>query len=291
MDLGYNEDVKCGSATYNWGDIIISLGFFRKIIGYGNIVLYSYDENIIDFLKEQFFINKVYYISPSNKEEYLNLPNDINNFINYIKSIINIDIIATHMRKDMCYARYFIPCPKLRLPLNVREWSYNIIKDINKPVFLVNPFSFASVTPENHHDSWMEILEYLSSLNEYYFIISGTSNIIADVHCNGMFGDNFINYINSKKNFINMIDKTPNNMYVFALANECEGTITTTNSLGHWCGNQHVKHVIIKNKVISEAPTTIYNHAFNSLSDIIIEKENDTNECIDKINQLCKGNI
>ena len=59
---------KYGTACGVWGDIIVGLGYFKNIIGQGEILYLGNNKQVVDYLKCQPFITDVRQLAVSEEE-------------------------------------------------------------------------------------------------------------------------------------------------------------------------------------------------------------------------------
>lgn len=280
-----------GTAIGNWGDIILTLGLFKRKFDRGSILLYTFDPNIEKFVEAQDFVDEVLLAQPRNTEEYITCLNDNGYFNKKLQEYFNISssqIDMTNLHASNHFKEYLPEVPRLRLPEENIQKAIDLAHGIDKPFILVCPYSYGSLKPEDQYKYWPEILEYLSSLDEYKFIIVGQS-IVRYGFINGVINQDFMDNIDSKNNFINMIDKTDSNLDVFALASIAHGVITTSNGLGLWCGNQGLRHCIVKNKLIEGAPSSIFNATYDKWSPSIVSGSASLKDALSEIDCQIKS--
>lgn len=106
-----------------------------------------------------------------------------------------------------------------QLPQSARDFAKDLFIPDDTRSYLLHPFSWQSNTKERHWKHWTEAILWL--LRE---------------HPNTRFYMTGQNYAHSFKsdNLVNLIDATPTVLEVLALADLCDGVISTTNCLTHW---------------------------------------------------------
>lgn len=235
-----------------WGDVLCSLSAvydsqIKKVLYVGNT-----DANLMkDFLLAQDFIDEVISINVNdlNLEDYLGLWVDCI-FRNQTLEQKLTDVLLK-ASVDIPYSKIFNACSdyfakynkiyqleNVNLPIEIIQWAYNFLKDKNIYNFiLVNPYSFNSTTTEMHWPLWHEYIDWLISHSQYHYVFVGCDYEL----------DNDLN----RDNVTNLINLLPSNLHVFALSLYASSTITTSNSLAHWCNSRNLVCTNICNTTVS----------------------------------------
>ncbi len=281
----HKDDDVYGTAAYNWGDIFLGLGFFYDEIKCGNIIYYGYDKDIIEFLECQYFINNVIHVIPNDMIEYTTLPNNENfkNFLEEKTGITNIKL--THLSDMNHFAEFLKPLPKYKIPNTYDEWAKDYLSQFDKPVYVVFPYSLASNQWSIHHPWWSSILHRLSQEKDKIFLICGKFNCDNAINNDQSVDPDFIDFINSQDNFINLINKTESNLHVMALSCNATGTISTSSNIAHWSVNQNNNPLVVENLLTGTQGVSIFGGYLRGNAKHIIYGNDGPVETINKLEQ------
>lgn len=222
--------------NFNWGDSLVELLNFCHIykefgviasVGSNGILPYKITEarKICEWLNAQPFIQKVIMIDPIpgyhiQKEQLLDICNHYNIDPNRIDTSLSLAPIGGSYQT-------YTDVPKLILPYSYTIKDYGI-PNLSKCV-LVNPYSVSSNSLMRHWKHWHELMVYLFSYTPYTYVLIGLYwNVSYDFDQH----KNVINLLNNRGNCIE------GNCDIYSLSNKAMYTLTTFNSLSHWCINQ-----------------------------------------------------
>lgn len=131
------------------------------------------------------------------------------------------DIYLTHIgeqaKRDYRILRWKNP----KLPQAARDWAKTIIflTTEDKPSFLLHPYSFQSNELNTHWGHWVQAILWLAHEHgDKRFFLTGQG-----------FEHKF-----KADNIVDLVGKLPTFMELLALADLCDGIISTTNCLSHW---------------------------------------------------------
>lgn len=212
----------------NWGDIIVMLSqYCDKYKEFGVMCNFHPDadvKNIIKFLHYQKFILKIICLPhhPENMQ-------DIQDIINKI-GFTKVDITKCHL-----YEKLWTKNIKTKLSLNDIYYKNITIPNVQDSI-LLHPYSIVNSSINQHWPHWIQLMLYLFEKTNYQYILTGLN---FDAHLFDKYS-NVINLVNNK-------DIIKDNCDLFALANKVKYTITTSNSLAHWCTNQNNPSYILGN--------------------------------------------
>lgn len=247
-----NESTKWGTISGVWGDIIVSLGYFKEKIGHGNIIYLGNNKAIVDFLSCQDFIHEVKQIPESivnaeNWNQYwmqavFSPDSKIDDMFPYLSSGISKDIIVpTHITyKLMQPDQPVVQWSGGNLPVYAKDWASEYRKQLPKWFFIFQPYSLNSNPLHRHWNYWKYLALQLESYTPHAYVTVGTNWFPV-----------MKNKVYDTPQFHNMVDKIPDMACVMALAELSSGIITTSNSLAHWAQVQSIPSVVICNKTSS----------------------------------------
>ena len=243
-----------GTACGVWGDILTGLGFFLNDIGEGKILYLGNNDLIVDFLKEQPFIKQVKKLQVDEKlwrrywiysvfhkisDEYPDyMPKPEDPFLN--QGLKQSEFKITHLTYDKAQPDQPIyQWQNAKLPKYIEDWARETAKTLPKNFYLYQPYSFNSNSPDDHWPYWNELTDLLLKRTNKNLVIIG-NNWIPSVYRS-------FQYFESNKIF-SLYNQTPSMLHVFGLAKYAVGTITTSNSLAHWCQIQNLPCTVISNR-------------------------------------------
>lgn len=240
----------------NWGDIIVMLSqYYNKYQNksFGviiNILPHEYLYKIIDFIQLQpnvlkilcFYSDYPWHMSSQITLDTLKKLSDYYH-INFNK--IDVSFSSPFVNKFYVYNNI----PKYILPYESNIKKFGI--DNLDQCILLHPFSFASCDLAQHWCGWIELLLYLIAKTKYTYILTG-------LNYNTSLFKQYSNVINLVNN--NIIIK--NNCDIFLLSNTVKYTITTSNSLSHWCTNQNNYCSIFSNNISTNV--NLWNSSFGT---------------------------
>lgn len=254
-----NEVLPWGCMSGMWGDIICYLGVFRQRIGVGNLIITCFDEDIVRFCAEQPFIKNIIWIKPESKQWYDRMTDALcgspapypDPQVEELRQIAGLpkgtNIIKTtwdfQFRESGIVPRW----GGARVPIKYHEEALKLLeplKDVptildiegypcDTKTYLINPYSINTCNLEDHWNRWAELIQYLYMLTPHNYVFVGHT-IEFDLP--------------DTPRLLNLVNKTSSNMTVFALAEHCWGTITTINSLAHYCKVAGLNQFVFNNK-------------------------------------------
>jgi hypothetical protein len=254
-----NGTLPWGCMSGMWGDVICYLGVFKQRIGIGNLILVCFDEGIVEFCAQQPFIKDIIWIKPESKEWYDKITDGLcgppapypDPQIEELRKLAGLPIGTNILKTTWDYPfRESGITPKwsgARVPNKYHEEALEllsplkdnpIIMDIDgypcdSKTFLIHPYSLNTCNLEDHWNKWSELLWYLYMATPHNYVLVGY-NITFDIP--------------DTPRILNLANKTSSNMTLFALAEHCWGTITTINSLAHYCKVAGLNQFVFNNK-------------------------------------------
>jgi ADP-heptose:LPS heptosyltransferase len=287
---------KYGTACGVWGDIIVGLGYFKNIIGKGEILYLGNNKQVVDYLKCQPFITDVRQLAVPEEEwkkywiytvfkytiehdpNYTAQPRDPFLLAGYKENMFEV----THLHYDL--AKPDQPIYQWEgdnLPDYAEEWAAEFRKTLPENFYLFQPYSFNSNRPSDHWPHWDALAAHINTYTNKNLVLIG-HEWLDGIH-------KYSRNMNSPK-IINLYNQIPSMLHIFALAKYATGVITTSNSLGHWCQIANIPCVIICNTK-SSRPHYIYrrvlewptitcvhhdkslNDAFNAIGETLFSRE------------------
>ena len=254
---------KYGTACGVWGDIIVGLGYFKNIIGKGEILYLGNNQQIIDYLNCQDFITNViklnvdeddwknYWVytvfkkALEHNKEYTAEPKDPFYKFGYKDSQFDL----THLHFELAQPDQPIyQWEGKKLPEYAEEWAREKSKELPDKFYLYQPYSFNSNNPKNHWPHWNSLTGHINNYTNKNLVLIGHNWLSGiDKYSKNMFHPKIINLYN----------QVPSMLHIFALAKYAKGVITTSNSLAHWCQIANIPCVVICNNK-SSRPEYIY---------------------------------
>ena len=255
---------KYGTACGVWGDIIVGLGYFKHHIGSGEILYLGNNKQVTDYLECQPFIKRVINVPVTNEEDWKKywiytvfgyaVDHDPNYHIEVKDPFFRAgykesQFTITHLHQELALPEQPIyQWEGNDLPKYAKDWAKEFAKTLPENFILFQPFSFNSNRPQDHWPHWDQLASMITSYTNQNLVLIGhgwlpgianrSKNILSD-------------------KIINLYEKIPSMLHVFALAEYAGGIITTSNSLGHWCQIANIPCVIICNTK-SSRPHYIY---------------------------------
>lgn len=238
---------KWGIVSGNWGDVMCDLAHYKKNIGEGNVIYYGNAQGMKEFLECQDFIHQVVVVEGRKQND--NTYNDLSSVRTWHDAAQRIIKHTDVDPSKLVYAsRNYIDFhtglidPKelndvpiienLNLPQKYRDWAADFTVKLagNKEFFMLQPVSVNTNSISEHWPYWGLYLSWMIHDSSKRYILVGQG---------------WNSHLFSKlRNVTNLVDKTPNIMNVFALAELSKGVITTSNSLAHWCRAQNLNTLI-----------------------------------------------
>jgi len=236
MYSSYNDIKQWVFVNFNWGDSLVELlNYYHIYKKFGVIASVGRHKNnpynmsesrkIAEWISVQPFVQRVILTHPL--ELYKTIEDGIADVCNYYG--IDPKLVDT---SNCIYPNHdgyitYQDSPKLILPHYYTLKNYGI-ENIGECV-LLNPFSVASSNVEGHWKYWNYLITYLFKYTPYKYIIVGVN-----WHTDYNFDEN--------KNVINLLNNgngiIESNCDIYNISNKALYTITTFNSLSHWCINQ-----------------------------------------------------
>jgi hypothetical protein len=214
-----------------WGDVFTSLTLIERLksrVSKVDILYYGFDVEIAKFLEHQENIDSVIHVLPKSHDDYHKILDEAaQDKLDWIEAISDIKlmdrkILPTHLR-------YSSMIPELIF----RKFSYKLPKieqSYPKPCILLNPVSFHSCRFEEHWPFIPNAIEFLIKESGWNFILIGQEKTR---HClKGEYWD--YPYQINMPNVVNLVGQTESMAQVLAIAELCDGIITTSNCLSMW---------------------------------------------------------
>jgi hypothetical protein len=252
-----------------WGDTLASYGNICKYcrdhnIEKTNIVYYGLHPEVIGFLKQQKYIDKVshlYLSEPVKTENGLN-PKSFFDFLQSMELVVkNFDgwMQATRLKEQIpdliptfVGYHYLYEDPhdcnrdfEVKLPSTETDWT----SFKQQSYLLFQPYSCQSCSYDMHWEHWMPALEWLVDVVDCKIVVVGTPTSI--------YFPDFVHPKFSHPKIIDMVGKTKSILDVFHIMEGAKGVITTSNSLSMWSILTKKPALVMCNKVIQK--TYFYN--------------------------------
>lgn len=246
--------MKWGTLLGSWGDVIVQLGIFRERVGVGGVIFYGGDPALVEFLEAQDCVTEVRWTVPK-PNEFQNTLNLAWNEATYLEALtimlegtgVDPEDVEHTQLKAIHSATWdnIIPIYKgLKLPEECTAWAKSMVKHLPRPIFLIQPYSIRTNGWLAHWPYWGNLLQWLFADRDATYIVCGSG-----------WGTELFEPVS---NVINLVNQTPSQAFVFALASECEGVITTSNSLAHYSVSQEIPCVTLCARNSAE-PNSVFN--------------------------------
>jgi len=233
--------MKYSTAIGNWGDVLCSLGFYQQNVGEGGIVYYGGTEGMKAFLEAQDFIHDVKITRHKDVAEFRATMDALWTPELYNQGLLTVlgntglnpeDIIHTALNYEESthYNKSYPIARNLNLPAEAKEWAKHVASNIPRPFYVIQPYSINTVNRNGHWPFWWEYMLWIIRDKNKSFVTVGKD------WDDTPFGE--------FSNVFRFVKQTPDMNYVFALAEEADGVITTSNSLAHFCVCQNIKCIV-----------------------------------------------
>jgi hypothetical protein len=225
-----------------WGDMFVCYAniwlLTNRINRKVSVLHYGTDPEVAKFLEYQDNIEEVRFESPENEDEYQAVIKEAKMGKEWAKRIFKEDgfVFATHLDAEMILNFMIARRFEYRLPVQNPPMAQKTI--------LINPFSFQSCLPQSHWPWIPEAVQYLIDKTDWNFILVGLDKTRYS-GTNEYF--DFPLEIEDHPRVLNLVGKTKSMLEVLALAEQCEGIVTTSNALSMW-------------SIISNKPALVWAH-------------------------------
>jgi hypothetical protein len=282
---------KWGTTNGVWGDVIVGLGYFLDKIKEGRILYLGNNDQIIQFLNCQPFITEVKKLPVIDEREwqkywmYTVFNQTFKEDPNF-KSYPEEPFIKAGMSKDSFKITHLtledsrITAPiyqwhGVKLPRDVKDWAKNVAKTLPKEFYLFQPYSFNSNSPTDHWQDWNALAHYITTRTNKKLVLVGHNWIPKMESLSSAMFDPKI---------ISLYNQAPSMLHIFALARYATGTITTSNSLAHWCQIDDLPCMVICNRK-STRPNYIFRRVLEWPTLKFIEFEDDVDFAFNKVSE------
>lgn len=270
------------SAIGAWGDTFAACGnaqhYLHTTQGTSlGIVHYGFDPYIKVFLEAQPWVREAVHIRPSSMEEYLSviriscgftLPNNTwaDIVLKDTPSILKEEVFGAHINFQMTSklptAHMWRHTPVL--PKHNRLYSQIVEQCRGKKVYLLNPISTQSCLAKHHWPYWPEALQWLHdevipNNPDKEFVLVGLNEQINSQVAKERY-----------PNFINLIGKAESVIDILALAQCCDGIISTCNNLSLWAVMDNIPAVVAFNAALFY-PNNYFRIWLNRLPNLPVE--------------------
>ena len=241
-----------------WGDAIGYYGHLHDAaqemgLEKVNIVYFGFFPEIVEFLKDQKYVGDAVVMQPNDFQTFKQvarnvrstniqewLPNFGLDFIDQTKVLPTVHLDEMFIKTGKLHR------VKVRIPeKQLSSWGSIINSFSNgRKVIMVNPYSDLLVSlnyelnqvASYHWDYWLDFVYWLMD-EKIPMVLTGMKNhLLLEVR---------------GENILNLVGKTPTMVDVYAIAKNCKGIISTTNSLPMFSLLENIPALIIKNKNIS----------------------------------------
>lgn len=240
------------TAWAHWGDTIACMSHAKWILEQKgqaccNFIYTGPDAHILRFLAAQPWIGDV--VAGQYGPDYMrayslacNQESEPGAWLPLIRTEAFPDTSAvwpTH--PSFCYRRLY-RCHPLReasLPPEceawaAQQWQEKVAPHGHTPVFLLHPSSTWSEPAHRHWPHWREAIVWLLENTPFLYLLTGLEAGFAIDH----------------PRLIDLVGQTPTTMEVFALANRCDGVISTCNCVSLWTIARNLPAIICGNRVM-----------------------------------------
>lgn len=240
------ETLVWGTAAGAWGDVLACLGEFRNYPQRGGMIVYGRDPKIADFVSMQAGVEAVHFVEALEDGEYRNIccdsaaSDDWKWEWSFLPHIRRCKVIPTHLRPAVTRANHVNRWHGGRLDFNSHAIANEVILHNNlesKPFIVLQPYSTQSSEADTHWQHWEEAIEILLRCTPYQYVLIGQGYEIG---------------IENPK-LTNLIDKMPDMMTVYALAERASGVVSTCNSLAMWSVINQIPTVVCANEALHQA--------------------------------------
>ncbi len=239
----------------NWGDAIACYGNIRKLaeeegLDKVDIIYYGLNPQVAGFVAQQEGIGRFVVSQPPDMQTYAQVIRyacetpDVSldrwfGFLGADKIISHDNLRITHVNAERHQSTKVN-----RYPMKVRDEVYQkwcqvvIDKFVDKAVLLVQPYSLDNASIPLHWKHWIDAVDWLDKC--------GVRMVLAGK-------DNFLSQYEGGRNTLNLIGKTESMEDVFALAEVCQGVLTTSNALSMYTVANKIWSMVMQNAVIEKS--------------------------------------
>lgn len=220
-----------------WGDVFSAIGNAMKHPEWTgkdeSFLHYGWDSGVADFVSAQEFCGECVHVKPRSPDEYRKSVVDLCIRISpreVYDVMLGALIAATgikpgqlrlvHVNEQNKRSGELNHWHNPKLPSWCEKSAAAFFVNDGRPSFLLHPYSLQSNPLSLHWPHWMEAMRWLAkTFRNCRFYVTGQGWNLrtpegGNIEC--------------------LVGKTTSNLSVLALANLCDGVITTTNNLSHW---------------------------------------------------------
>lgn len=268
----------------NWGDSIACYGNIchlmeKEKLEKINIVYFGLEGQITEFLKHQKYTGRYLTVVPQDPRAYLKLSREICEtdikiedwFLKLgISHIIDIgDVKETHVNLALHNNPIAHRYPMI-LPNEYENRWKNIITGFKREkTILIQPFSFDSTWFHEHWNYWIPAIELMVEQGYRIILVGSDKKFLGSFH---------------GPKVLNLVGETQSMLDVFAIANYCDGIITTSNSLSMWSALTNKPTLVMKNKTIDKVKYFL--NWINYGSNTIMQSNTSLDDFMEKVNSM-----
>lgn len=266
----------------SWGDALCCLGNIRACTDAAQILHYGFDPEIAPFLLRQRGVAAVRAVRPESDTAYRAVQEKIARPGNqpadwpevYVPAGLGPgDLLCTHLSSERMEE------PTLPRVYNLLSAPYAVRRQAERqvgqarrrggqPVVLLHPYSMNSVAAWLHWPHWAEAIAWLLAETPYTYLLTG-QDWQADLKAHPD-AARWPFLSEGHPRLVNLLDTLPSMPHLFALAEACDGVITTSNSLALWSTCQHLDGLILCNGLTSY-PGNYFRRWFDVPSQRVLE--------------------
>jgi hypothetical protein len=234
-----------------WGDAIAGLGHVQQALRHthglqSGIIYYGFDPNCAEFLAAQPYVREVVHLLPKDRAEYVSIAAQasVAQGFDWLKKIgldpVPDGIWAAHLDFTNPAGKTDICRPSgLHWPAGVREAARERLKGVPAPRYLLFPRSTESTSWAGHWPYWVSAITWLLEHTPHTYVLCGRE------------WDQSAGLIEHER-LLDLRGQCDSMAEIYALADRCEGVITTSGNLAVWAAAMEKPAVICNNERMAE---------------------------------------
>lgn len=234
-----------------WGDVFAACGnalaALRQTGGaHTGILYYGWDADVIRFLEAQPWVREVSYLRPHSPEAYQAVVRracstgaPLTAWLDPLLEgglVRGQDVWPAHVDPLLQEQPVIHRWQGARLPAAARLAGEQLLPDGASTVFLLHPVSTQSAGLDEHWPHWPEAIRWLLRETPHTYVLTG----------HGWEPERF----GEHPRLVNRVGRAASYLAVLALAERCQGLLTTSNSLSMWSLIQGLPAVVAGNRAV-----------------------------------------
>lgn len=234
-----------------WGDAIAGLGHVQQALRQTHgiqtgIFYYGFDPHCAEFLAAQPYVREVTHLVPKDRAEYVAVAAQASaaQDFGWLKQLglgdVPEGVWAAHLDFTNPKGKTEIYRPSgLHWPAGVREAARERLKEVPGPRYLLFPRSEESTSWAGHWPYWVTAIGWLLEHTPHTYLLCGRewdASASLPVH----------------ERLVDLRGQCDSMAEVYALADRCEGVITTSGNLAVWAAAMEKPAVICNNERMAE---------------------------------------